>query len=52
MNSKCYAFDNELGVCLLYGIFCEQTQDYDCFHKTKKEYLEKLKEFKCKLKCK
>ena len=36
----CYAYDEELGICLLFGNDCDQ--DLDCHHETLKEYLEYL----------
>lgn len=42
VKGNCFAWDRDLDICLLYGIWCGQREDIECFHKNKEEY-KKLK---------
>jgi hypothetical protein len=42
-NKNCYAWNEKLGMCSLFEVWCDQKKDKDCFHKKPKEF-KKLKE--------
>ena len=43
-NNKCYGYDDELNICLLYGVPCNSDTDIECYHLNKDEYSKKREE--------
>jgi hypothetical protein len=41
-KEECYGYDNELGLCLMYGVDCEQARETTCFHTTRDEGMDKF----------
>lgn len=36
--NKCYSWDEELNICLIWGCLCDQKEEYECFHKNLDEF--------------